>query len=67
MSFQNKLFKYESKLNNLQKGGSDLSDAISANNLDEVRRLLTINRDRVNEVMGEERIMRTRPIFLLNQ
>ena len=50
MSFQNKLFKYESKLNNIQKGGSDLSDAIRANNLDEVRRLLSINPARVNEV-----------------
>jgi len=51
MSFQNKLFKYESKLNNLQKGGSPLIDAILANNLDEVRRLLTINPVRVNEVI----------------
>jgi len=41
MSFQSKLFKYESKLNNLQKGGSDLTNAISENNLEEVRRLLT--------------------------
>jgi len=41
MSFQNKLFKYESKLNNLQKGGSPLIDAIRANNLEEVRKLLT--------------------------
>jgi len=49
MSFQNKLFKYESKLNNLQKGGSPLIDAIRANNLEEVRKLLTINPAKINE------------------
>jgi hypothetical protein len=62
MSFQNKLFKYESKLNNLQKGGGDdLSDAIENNNLDEVRRLLAINPDRVSIVVPNSRGMT--PIF----
>ena len=49
MSFQNKLFKYESKLNNLQKWGLPLIYAIRANNLEEVRKLLTINPAIINE------------------
>ena len=63
MSFQNKLFKYESKLNNLQKGGSDLSDAISRNNLDYVRAYFSPpNNNNVNDVVPDN-IYGETPIF----
>jgi len=48
MSFQNKLFKYESKLNNLQKGGSPLFEAFDKYRYDEVKELINNGAD-INE------------------
>jgi len=48
MSFQYKLFKYESKLNNLQKGGSPLFDAFNLYRYDEVKKLINDGAD-INE------------------
>jgi hypothetical protein len=48
MSFQNKLSKYESKLNNLQKGGSPLFEAFDLYRYDEVKKLINDGAD-VNE------------------